>query len=180
VWNVRFHPAKVVEELLLRIERLFRVLHFLAVPDVKALRAPIHTDRFPGFMAAIAKRDGTGHMSFVSRFQKRLISWLCLAAMLFAQAAYANQACMAVEAANVMPCHEQGPADRNFCQNHCLAEQQTLDASKLPVVFPMEEVVLAVPVAGARSVESVFLSFSRAHARGGSPPLSILHCCFRI
>lgn len=101
--------------------------------------------------------------------------------MLFAQAAYAAQACMAVEAlAEELPCHQQEPAGKNLCQNHCLAEQQTLDTGKLPVVYSMDEVVLVLPAAISLSTPGSYRLFARAIARGGAPPLSILHCCFRI
>ena len=117
------------------------------------------------------------------RYHRGMSAWLCLAAMLFAQSAYAMQACMAVKAVvDEMPCHqqEQQPVNKNLCQNHCLAEQQTLDVNKVPAVFSMDEAVLVVPVVYVLSIESTRWSYSRAQARGGSPPLSILNCCFRI
>lgn len=114
------------------------------------------------------------------RFCKHPAAWLIFAAMLFAQAAYAMQACIAVEAAmNEMPCHQQ-PSGKNLCQNHCLAEQQTLDINKLPAVFPMDEAVLVLPAAGILSTAAMHRSFAHTSARGGAPPLSVLHCCFRI
>ena len=101
--------------------------------------------------------------------------------MLFAQAAYAAQACMAVAApVDELPCHQQESAGKNLCQNHCLAEQQTLDTGKLPVVHSMDEVVLVLPAMTSLPTPGAHRLFPRTIARGGAPPLSILHCCFRV
>ena len=119
-------------------------------------------------------------MNLLSRFHKRVAAWLCLAAMLFAQGAYAAQACVTIEAAmDEMPCHQSEQGGKNICQNHCLASQQTLDINKIPAVAAMAYAVLVVPaavaVAGAAS-----MPLSSPAERAGAPPLSILHCCFRI
>ena len=121
-------------------------------------------------------------MNPLSRFHKRVAAWLCLAAMLFAQGSNAAQACVAVEAAmDEMPCHQQEPAGRNLCQNRYLAEQQqALDMNKVPAVFSLDEVVLVLPVASTLSTATSHWPFAHTRARGGAPPLSILHCCFRI
>jgi hypothetical protein len=120
-------------------------------------------------------------MKLIPRFHRHVSAWLCLAAMLFAQAAYAAQACIAVAPpADELPCHQQEPAGKNLCQNHCLAEQQTLDTGKLPVVYFMDEVVLVLPAITSLSTPGSHRLIPRAIARGGAPPLSILHCCFRI
>ena len=99
--------------------------------------------------------------------------------MLFAQGAYAAQACVAIKAAtDEMPCHQQDQGSKNICQNHCLATQQTLEINKVPVVAALEPAVLVVPVAAA--VSAAALPRSKPAERAGAPPLSILHCCFRI
>jgi hypothetical protein len=104
--------------------------------------------------------------------------------MLFAQGAYAVHACVSTEAAieaaaEQMPCHQQEQSDKNLCQNHCLANQQTLDSAKLPVVAPALVPVLFVPDAPAPAAYS---SAPRAEVpvHPGAPPLAVLHCCFRI
>jgi len=114
------------------------------------------------------------------RFSKRLFAWLCLAMMLFAQGAYAMQACVAVESAmDEMPCHQQQQDSKNLCQNHCLASQQTLDLSKVPAVAPAAELpALAAPLVPAVALASASCAKVRWHA--GAPPLPILHCRFHI
>lgn len=119
-------------------------------------------------------------MSLLTRFGRRLIAGLCLTAMLFAQGAYAAQACMAVEAAmSEMPCHEQEQGGKNLCQNHCLASQQILDVSKVPPLPAPDDVFLVVPPA----IFKVVLPSRQPEptvAHAGAPPLAILHCCFRL
>ena len=119
-------------------------------------------------------------MKPLSRFHKRVIAWLCLAAMLFAQGAYAAQACLAVEAAmDEMPCHQSEQGGKNICQNHCLASQQTLDINKIPAVATMKYAVQVVSTTVAVAGPA-FMPLSSPAERAGAPPLSILHCCFRI
>jgi hypothetical protein len=133
-------------------------------------------------------------MIHLSRTRKRFAAWLCLATMLFAQGAYAAHACVAVDAAMdeamaSMPCHQQqesqvshaeeGQADKNLCQNHCLAGNQILELAKIPVVAPSAVAGLLLPVAASAAV---FLASPVAEvpAHPGAPPLAVLHCCFRI
>jgi hypothetical protein len=123
-------------------------------------------------------------MNHLSSCRKRAAAWFCLAMMLFAQGAYAVHACVSTEAAieaaaEQMPCHQQEQSDKNLCQNHCLANQQTLDSAKLPVVAPALVPVLFVPDAPAPAAYS---SAPRAEVpvHPGAPPLAVLHCCFRI
>jgi hypothetical protein len=117
-------------------------------------------------------------MHCLTVLQKRLAAWLCLAMMLFAQGAYAMQACVAVAAAvEEMPCHQQQEqGGKNLCQNHCLASQQTLDAGKLPVVTPAAVPVLVVPLmfAGASTQPADRCGGIALHP--GAPPIPIAYC----
>lgn len=120
-------------------------------------------------------------MHFLTVLQKRLAAWLCLAMLLFAQGAYAMQACVAVEAAveaamEDMPCHQQEQGGKNLCQNHCLASQQTLDSGKLPVVGQVAVPVLVVPqmFAGASTQAADHCGGIALHP--GAPPIPIAYC----
>ena len=116
-------------------------------------------------------------MPYLTVLQKRLVAWLCLAMMLFAQGAYAKQACLVVKAAvEDMPCHQQEQGGKNLCQNHCLASQQTLDAGKLPVVTPAAVPVLVVPqmFAGASTQAADHCGGIALHP--GAPPIPIAYC----
>ncbi len=137
-------------------------------------------------------------MSYRSQTRKRFAAWLCLAMMLFAQGAYAAHACVAVdavmeEAAASMPCHHQqqealaeqaqqaaeGQADKNLCQNHCLAGNQILDLAKIPAIAPSALAVLFVP-RSANDTAQEAAPYTEVPSHPGAPPLAVLHCCFRI
>jgi hypothetical protein len=122
-------------------------------------------------------------MRLLSRPRKRLAAWLCLAAMLFAQAAYAAHACVSVDAAvDEMPCHEHGnPSDdgKLLCQSHCLSSEQMLDLAKIPVLAPQDVPVLVLPAAYTPRGLPI-RPYAKVPAHPGAPPLAVLNCCFRI
>ena len=110
-----------------------------------------------------------------------------LAAMLFAQAAFALAACdpaqaksrahmIAVQQAAPAPCHE--PADNaSLCLTHCQAGEQTLDKHQVKVPDPLSAAVLFLR---APQVREAVRFVPRAPRPAAGPPPRILFQTLRI
>jgi hypothetical protein len=111
-----------------------------------------------------------------------------LAAMLFAQAAFALAACDAVamrsraqivmQGAQSAPCHE--PTENvNLCLTHCQGTEQTLDKHQVKVPELPLEAVIAVP-ARREPPQPIVRWAPRAPSPAVSPPPRILFRSFQI
>jgi hypothetical protein len=105
-----------------------------------------------------------------------------LAAMLFAQAAFALAACdtgkmpsraqVLAQGEEHAPCHE--PAENvNLCLAHCQNAEQTLD--KPQVKLPVLSAVVGLEVRGWQRVARSFAWAPRAPSPAAGPPLRILY-----
>lgn len=110
-----------------------------------------------------------------------------LAAMFFAQAAFAFAACSSVQAqsrahmiaqvAETAPCHQ--PADNaNLCLTHCQAGEQTLDKHQVKVPDASAEPVLLLRA--ARPSPQAGRAAPRAPLPATGPPARILYRTLRI
>ena len=135
----------------------------------------------------------------MSRSTKQLISRLLLATLLFAQGAVAAYACPALTgtihapvtatqmAAMPAECGQMGQMGAmdldtpNLCLAHCQIGQQINDHPGTPALPPFVASALVVwlPRLEALTSPGRTLASERVTA-AGSPPHTILHCCFRI
>lgn len=110
-----------------------------------------------------------------------------LAAMLFAQAAFALAACdtgkmpsraqMLVPGEEHAPCHQ--PADNvNLCLAHCQSAEQTLD--KHQVKLPALLAAALLEVRAWQGIGRPFAWMPRAPSPASGPPLRILYSSFLI
>ncbi|TWO64432.1 hypothetical protein FN976_28265 [Caenimonas sedimenti] len=126
-----------------------------------------------------------------SRRRWRLLTAvLSLCALLFTQSAIAAYACpgvfKAVEMAQMadagMPCAEaMADAQPTLCHAHCQSAAGTLDQSQpvSPAALLAPATILTVRLPSPR--ESVGLAVQPSVLRtSASPPLAVMHCCFRI
>ena len=106
-----------------------------------------------------------------------------LAAMLFAQAAFALAACdagkmpsraqMLTQGEQDAPCHQ--PADNvNLCLAHCQSAEQTLDKHQLKKL-PAPPAVAVLEVRGAQRAGQLFAWTPRAPSPAVGPPPRILY-----
>jgi len=124
-----------------------------------------------------------------SRRVMRFVGKLALAAMLFAQAAFALAACDLISrtpahafamAGAYVPdpnCHEPG-GGANLCLAHCQAENQSLDKPQVKV-----PALALQPVLGARAAQVALnepVEFARHPVAWAAPPLRILFQSFLI
>jgi hypothetical protein len=116
-----------------------------------------------------------------------LASFAALAAMFFAQAAFALAACGPMQAqsrahmisqqAETAPCHQ--PADdANFCLTHCQAGEQTLDKHQVKVPDASADAVLVVRA--LPQIRRIASAVPRTPSPAVGPPPRILYRTFRI
>jgi len=110
-----------------------------------------------------------------------LAAFAALAAMFFAQAAFALAACSPVQAqsrahmiaqqAETAPCHQ--PADNaNLCLTHCQAGEQTLDKHQVKVPDASTEAVLVVRA--VPQIRQLASALPRMPSPSAGPPPRIL------
>lgn len=110
-----------------------------------------------------------------------------LAAMLFAQAAFALMACdtsnmpsraqMLAPGEEQAPCHQ--PADNvNLCLAHCQSAEQTLD--KQQVKLPAISTAAVLEVRGWQRIGRLFTWMPRSLSPAAGPPLRILYSSLLI
>lgn len=130
------------------------------------------------------------------RSYRRCVAHLLAGALVFSQLAVAAYACPKMSASttatastaelgaanspsNPGPCEGMDPAAPNLCYEHCHFGQQTRDHPEPPTVPPAALAVRAIfppdPSATLRRT-----SADAPWRASASPPLAILHCCFRI
>jgi hypothetical protein len=121
-------------------------------------------------------------MGFMRSRHRLLAAFAALAAMFFAQAAFALAACSPVQAQSrahmiaqqdaTAPCHQ--PADNaNLCLTHCQAGEQTLDKHQVKVPDASAQAVLVVRVLPpARPIARANL---RTPSPAAGPPPRILY-----
>jgi uncharacterized membrane protein len=112
---------------------------------------------------------------------------LALASLLFMQLAVAAYACpMQTQekpaAMGMADCHGMERMNPNLCQAHSEAGKQSLDKAPTPAVQPFIAAAVLVEVSGLDRLmqPSAGIVPTSATSSGASPPISILHCCFRI
>jgi hypothetical protein len=112
---------------------------------------------------------------------------LALASLLFMQLAVAAYACPMQTPARpvamaMADCHGMERMNPNLCQAHTEAGNQSLDKAPTPAVQPFIAAAVVAEVAGLDRLmlPSAGLAPSSVSSSGASPPISILHCCFRI
>ena len=120
------------------------------------------------------------------RSRRRFAALAALAAMLFAQVAFALAACdtgnmpsraqMLVQAEE-SACHQ--PADSvNLCLAHCQSAEQTLD--KQQVKLPAISTAAVLEVRGWQRIGRLFTWMPRSPSPAAGPPLRILYSSFLI
>jgi len=130
-------------------------------------------------------------MSFPGPLRRWLASWLVFA-LLFTQLATAAYACPKQSESEVlMPCAEmmampsasmQDMEQPGLCMQHCQPTSQTIDPGHAPAIsLPA---IITMVVVSAQDEPQLVLSWrgeqNPAHAQAPPPPISVLHCCFRI
>ncbi len=124
-------------------------------------------------------------MSFLTRFRRRWIAGLAMAALAFAHVAIAGYACLqGTMPEPQMACEEHqsaAPAEL-LCRVHFQSETQMLDLAKVPQLpaFKTPVLVLAVEHAAAPSATGVPLPTRLAVASAPPPPLTVLYSRFLI
>ena len=126
----------------------------------------------------------------MNRFTRKLVSFLGIIAVIFAQLAVSAYACPLQfigpdDAATVIA--GPGPASSGrdadspaLCQQHCQNGQQNINDTAQPLAFVSPAPVLAVNLLlePAKSLTATVPTDDLLHAT--SPPHAILNCCFRI
>jgi hypothetical protein len=120
------------------------------------------------------------------RSHRVLAALIALVSLLFMQLAVAASACpmqtqekpMAMAMAD---CHMERMSP-SLCQAHAEAGKQSLDKAPTPSVQPFVPAAVLVEVAGLDLLTppSRGIFASSVPSSGASPPIAILHCCFRI
>ena len=128
----------------------------------------------------------------LSQLVRRAISAALVGVLIFAQMAMSAYACPIQSGATTAMQSRMLESDStspmamsidapSLCAAHCHAEEQTdqTHAVKLPVQFlgAFQWVVIIAPTPTATPVRLLATRYLWASA---SPPLSVLHCCFRI
>lgn len=118
-----------------------------------------------------------------------VIACFALFSMLFMQLAVASYSCpMMMEslqtAQTMQDCEGMDREQPTLCHTHVVGEaaKQSLDTAELPQVQPFVPagLVMTLPVIDASYFSLAVLPVSIVLIRSTSPPVSILHCCFRI
>jgi hypothetical protein len=121
------------------------------------------------------------------RSHRILTALIALVSLLFMQLAVAAYACPIQTqekpvAMAMADCHGMDRMSPSLCQAHAEAGKQSLDKAPTPAVQPFIAAAVLVEVAGLDLLTppSLGILASSATSSGASPPIAILHCCFRI
>ena len=125
-------------------------------------------------------------MKLFTRSRRRLTATIAVGALLFAQGAIASHACLQSAAQEAMPC-EQHAAEAFvdatlLCRTHCIAETQTLDLAKLPLLAPSDLPVLVFAnfASTAFAVRTPAMRPQSVPPSAAPPPFTILLSRFLI
>jgi hypothetical protein len=124
-------------------------------------------------------------MPFMTRYRRRWIAGLALAALAFAHAAIAGYGCLQGKMPEPqMACdeHQSAAPAELLCRVHFQAETQTLDLAKLPQLsaFDSPVLVLSVEHKALPAATTVPLPTRIAVASAPPPPLTVLYSRFLI
>jgi hypothetical protein len=121
------------------------------------------------------------------RSHRLVAALIALASLLFMQLAVAAYACpmLAPEAPAPMAmadCHGMDKQSPALCAARAETGKQSLDKAATPHVQPFVAAAVLVEVDGIEPLmpASVSVAPSSVPAAGASPPIAVLHCCFRI
>jgi hypothetical protein len=119
------------------------------------------------------------------RSHRVVAALIALVSLLFMQLAVAAYACPMQTHQTVAPiadCHGIDRQNASLCAAHAEAGKQSLDKAATPAVQPFVAAAVLVEVTGLDQLMPQGVSFvaSDVPATGAAPPMSILHCCFRI
>ena len=121
------------------------------------------------------------------RSHRILTALIALVSLLFMQLAVAAYACpMQTQdkpvAMSMADCHGMDRMNPSLCQAHAEAGKQSLDKAATPTVQPFIPAAVLVEVAGLELLMPPALAIfaPSVTSPGASPPIAILHCCFRI
>ena len=122
---------------------------------------------------------------FMTRYRRRWIAGVALAALAFAHAAIAGYGCLQGKMPEPqMACEEHlnGAPAELLCRVHFQAETQTLDLAKLPHLSPSNSPVLALVVeyTAQPAATGALLPTRIAVAGAPPPPLNVLYSRFLI
>lgn len=111
-----------------------------------------------------------------------LIVLVSLLSMQLAVAAYACPLVAYQAAASMADCEGTDADNPTLCHAHAEAGKQSLDKASTPAVQPFIAAAVLVEVAGLNQLIPRTASVAPywMPASGAAPPISILHCCFRI
>jgi len=115
-----------------------------------------------------------------------LVACFALFCMLFMQLAVASYSCpMEIHAVQAMPdCQGMDMPQPTLCHTHATGEavKQSLDKFELPQLQPFisAQLVQEIQRSDFSFTASVRAPVAPLLNRSTSPPVSILHCCFRI
>lgn len=124
----------------------------------------------------------------MTRTVRKLTGWISIVVIVFAQLALSAYACpmeqvaasAQVQAQNAEPgcCPDRANASAGLCHEHCKDSKVVSgDAQPVPLVF-MASFVLSLPV--LRDASPSGPGLPSQYFQRPSPPLTVLHCCFRI
>ena len=124
-------------------------------------------------------------MSFLTRFRRRWIAGLAMAALAFAHVAIAGYGCLqGTMPEPQMACeeHQNATPAELLCRVHFQSETQTLDLAKVPQLptFKTPVLGLAVEHPAAPSATGVPLPTRLAVVSAPPPPLAVLYSRFLI
>lgn len=124
------------------------------------------------------------HMK-LRRSHRLVAALIALASLLFMQLAVAAYACPMPPhetAAPMADCAGMDGMNASLCQAHAQPVKQSLDKAPTPAVQPFVASAVLAEVAGLDQLmpRSASVAPRSIPAAGAAPPISILHCCFRI
>src|SRR5713101_4666697 len=122
-------------------------------------------------------------MPFLTRYRRRWIAGLAMAALAFAHVAIAGYGCLQGKMPEPqMACEEHqnaAPAEL-LCRVHFQAETQTLDLAKLPQLSAFNSPVLVLVVEHKAVAAATSVPFPVRVASAPPPPLTVLYSRFLI
>jgi hypothetical protein len=120
------------------------------------------------------------------RSQRVVAALVALFGLLFMQLAVAAYACPMQSPPMAAPmdmadCHGMDKQTPSLCHAHAQSGKQSLDKGSAPTVQPFVAAAVLVEVAAFdRTGPGAGIVPAFESAAGPAPPISILHCCFRI
>ena len=120
------------------------------------------------------------HMK-LRRSHRLVAALIALASLLFMQLAVAAYACP-MQSKPMANCHGMDRDSPSLCHAHAETVKQSLDKAATPDVQPFIAAAVLGEVTGLEQLmpPGVRSLPSAVPAAGAAPPISILHCCFRI